>query len=247
MSTRSKIGILRRDGTVDHIYCHWDGYPEHNGCILFNNYNNINKMNELIKNGDMSLLNEHIFPVPDKPHNFGSTEERQDDVCIFYNRERNEDWKYTCPKTSKTLDRFKIDCKNSDCEYAYLFDEENNNWLFSPIPWGKYSEMDFTDLKDELINNNFAVDDSLKEDYIIFDSIEIMKDADYYEFNDCYNSDSDAYFEIKNMFNKKEFDKYIDGLNSYKNEFANDDIKDRIENNISDVKNYYKLNNDMEL
>ena len=49
------------------------------------------------------------------------------------------------------------------------------------------------------------------------------------------------------MFNKKEFDKYIAGLNSYKNEFANDDIKDRIEKNISDVKNYFKLNNDMEI
>ena len=40
MGTRSKIGILRRDGTVDHIYCHWDGYPEHNGVILFNDYSN---------------------------------------------------------------------------------------------------------------------------------------------------------------------------------------------------------------
>ena len=44
MGTRSKIGILRRDGTVDHIYCHWDGYPEHNGSILFNEYNNSHKI-----------------------------------------------------------------------------------------------------------------------------------------------------------------------------------------------------------
>ena len=43
MSTRSKIGILRKDGTVDHVYAHWDGYPEHNGVILYNEYSNINK------------------------------------------------------------------------------------------------------------------------------------------------------------------------------------------------------------
>lgn len=49
MSTRSKIGILRKDGTVDHVYSHWDGYPEHNGVILLNEYSNINKMNHLIK------------------------------------------------------------------------------------------------------------------------------------------------------------------------------------------------------
>ena len=65
MGTRSKIGILRKDGSVDHVYCHWDGYPEHNGSLLFNEYSNINKMNQLIKLGDMSVLNEHIFPVPD--------------------------------------------------------------------------------------------------------------------------------------------------------------------------------------
>ena len=51
MSTRSKIGILRKDGSVDHVYSHWDGYPEHNGVVLIENYNNINKMNELIRNG----------------------------------------------------------------------------------------------------------------------------------------------------------------------------------------------------
>mgnify|MGYP003704491571 CR=1 FL=1 len=30
MSTRSNIGILNQDGTVDYIYCHFDGYVEHN-------------------------------------------------------------------------------------------------------------------------------------------------------------------------------------------------------------------------
>ena len=61
MSTRSKIGILRKDGTVDHVYSHWDGYPEHNGVILLSEYNNINKMNHLIKNGDMSILGEKVL------------------------------------------------------------------------------------------------------------------------------------------------------------------------------------------
>ena len=78
MSTRSKIGILRKDGTVDHVYSHWDGYPEHNGVILLSEYNNINKMNHLIKNGDMSILSEKIYPEPDKPHNFGSVEDHQE-------------------------------------------------------------------------------------------------------------------------------------------------------------------------
>jgi hypothetical protein len=247
MGTRSKIGILRRDGTVDHIYCHWDGYPEHNGVILFNDYSNINKMNQLIKNGDMSVLCEHIFPDPTKPHSFGTTDEKQDDVCIFYNRERNEDWKHTCPRTSKNLDRFIIDCKNSDCEYAYLYDENNLKWLFSPIPWSRESDMNFTSLKTELMNNNFEVDDSIKEDYIIFDGIELMKDCDYYEFMDCYNSDSDAYFEIKQMLDEGKYNDYIAGLNSYKEETDDNDLKDRMTVNISELKELFKIEPEMEV
>lgn len=247
MGTRSKIGILRKDGTVDHVYCHWDGYPEHNGAILYNEYNNVNKMNQLIKNGDLSVLNEHIFPVPDLPHKFGATEEKQDDVCIFYNRERDEDWKHTCPKTSKNLNQFIAICKSGDCEFAYLFDEKNENWLFSPIPWGREGEMNFTSLKNELESNNIEINDSLKEDYIIFDGIELMKDSDYYEFMDCYRSDSDAYFYIKNMFEEKKYDEYIEGLDSYKESTEDLSLKDRIIINISDLKDFFKLEQDLEV
>ena len=247
MSTRSKIGILRKDGTVDHIYCHWDGYPEHNGCLLFNEYNNINKINELIKNGDMSLLNEHIYPDPTKPHNFGLTEERQDDVCLFYNRDRDEDWKHTCPRTSKDIHRFIDECRMSDCEYAYLFDENNSNWIFSPIPYERETPMVFTDLKSELINNNFEMNDSMKEDYIIFDGIELMKDIDYYEFMDNYRNNSESYFEIKNMFDNKEYSKYIEGLKSYEDSIDDSKLKDRIKQNISDVEKYFKLDDDLKL
>ena len=34
MSTRSFIGKLNQNGTVDYIYCHWDGYCAGTGYIL---------------------------------------------------------------------------------------------------------------------------------------------------------------------------------------------------------------------
>ena len=40
MATRSNIGIVNEDDSITAIYCHWDGYPEHNGKILLNHYNN---------------------------------------------------------------------------------------------------------------------------------------------------------------------------------------------------------------
>ena len=34
MSTRSVIGIMNNDNSVDSVYCHFDGYPEHTGYFL---------------------------------------------------------------------------------------------------------------------------------------------------------------------------------------------------------------------
>ena len=44
MSTRSNIGILQKNGNIRSIYCHWDGYPEYNGVLLKNFYNNSQKI-----------------------------------------------------------------------------------------------------------------------------------------------------------------------------------------------------------
>ena len=57
MATRSMIGKLNADGkTVTAIYCHWDGYLEHNGRLLVENYPNATKADELMNVGDISSL-----------------------------------------------------------------------------------------------------------------------------------------------------------------------------------------------
>ena len=246
MSTRSKIGIIRKDNTIDHIYSHWDGYLEHNGVILIENYNNINKINELIKNGDMSVLAEHIYPTDDKPHSFDYEEGRQDDVCLFYNRDRGEDWKHTNPRTTKNLERFIKECCRSDCEFAYLYDENNNEWLYSEIPWNNEYEMNFKPLKDGLIDKNINFNDDLKEDYLIFDGMELMKDIDYYEYMDQYNSNKDAYFDIKNIFEKKEFKDYFNTFYEYMDNM-DDSLKEDVNKYLNDVKDYYVLDEQLEV
>lgn len=34
MGTRSRIAFENEDGTIISTYCHWDGYPDHNGKVL---------------------------------------------------------------------------------------------------------------------------------------------------------------------------------------------------------------------
>ena len=58
MGTRSSIAIKTEDG-IKAIYCHWDGYVDHNGKILKEFYNTeVSKIK--------SQLNELVSKVTDK-------------------------------------------------------------------------------------------------------------------------------------------------------------------------------------
>ena len=56
MGTRSAIGYLQPSGSVRAVYCHWDGYPDHQLPILKAKYNTLAKVKALIKPGSMSCL-----------------------------------------------------------------------------------------------------------------------------------------------------------------------------------------------
>ena len=64
MSTRSLIGIYLHDSLVVSIYCHHDGYPSHVGSILFEKYNDRDKVSKLIEGGSISALHEDGSSVP---------------------------------------------------------------------------------------------------------------------------------------------------------------------------------------
>ena len=85
MATRSTIALEYADGTVDQIYCHWDGYLEHNGRILFEHYKDPFKVRKLMDLGDVSSL----APSIEKPagHTFDKSVEG---YTVFYGRDRGE-------------------------------------------------------------------------------------------------------------------------------------------------------------
>lgn len=85
MGTRSDIIVRRTDGKWARIYCHWDGYLEHNGKILAMHYNSQERAEALVKLGDLSSLK----PLCDKPpgHSFDSPVKG---YCIAYGRDRGE-------------------------------------------------------------------------------------------------------------------------------------------------------------
>jgi len=56
MGTRSIIALEFADGTVEQVYCHWDGYLDHNGKLLQEQYSDPFKVKELLALGGFSSL-----------------------------------------------------------------------------------------------------------------------------------------------------------------------------------------------
>ena len=106
MSTRSDIIAQLADLRWGRIYCHSDGYLEHNGRILFENYTGQKKIERLIALGDLSSLGpeigkKHDFNWFDKLYQkrkknlitddeFEKAKEVGWNVCRAYGRDRGE-------------------------------------------------------------------------------------------------------------------------------------------------------------
>jgi hypothetical protein len=112
MATRSHIGVRNTDGTVDYIYCHFDGYPSHNGKILIDHYADMDKVNALMKLGDLSILGAEIGEKQDFYDRFTY----EQNWCLAYGRDRNE------PNTSVKTTQFIDLLKDDGVDYIYVFD-----------------------------------------------------------------------------------------------------------------------------
>jgi hypothetical protein len=96
MGTRSTIALEYADGTVHQVYCHWDGYLDHNGRILFEHYKDPYKLRDLMDLGAVSSLGREIGEKhPFSPH--GSKEDeaaynaaQEAGWCTIYARDRGE-------------------------------------------------------------------------------------------------------------------------------------------------------------
>jgi hypothetical protein len=145
MATRSRIGIEQPDGKIRSIYCHWDGYPSHNGRILLESYKDRDKILELMEIGDISSLADRVKPDPGRAHTFNDP---QDGVCVSYRRDRCESG---CESIiSESIDEL---AEAADwCEYVYVF--ANGEWSVSEHSSGLKR---FTCLNEILKNkNNFT-------------------------------------------------------------------------------------------
>ena len=122
MGTRSRIGVMHGD-KVKSVYCHWDGYLEHNGSILQEHYDSA-KANHLVALGDISSLRSEIG----EKHAFSQFELRAEEVAgyklltenwtTFYGRDRGETGNEF--QVAHTFEEFLEQCYGCTAEYYYI-------------------------------------------------------------------------------------------------------------------------------
>ena len=121
MGTHSRIGVMHGD-KVKSVYCHWDGYLEHNGQVLEQYYDSA-KANNLVALGDMSTLRpqigeKHVFSQFDlPPEEVEAYKELTQDWCTFYGRDRGE---VSVWKVANTFEEFLDQADGCGAEFYYI-------------------------------------------------------------------------------------------------------------------------------
>ena len=88
MSTNSTVAV-KTDSGYESIYVHWDGYFSYMYPMLSENYASLERATALVSFGDASFIAKRIMPSVGSDHSFEHPEE---DVCVFYHRDRGEDF-----------------------------------------------------------------------------------------------------------------------------------------------------------
>ena len=143
MGTRSMIAIQNPySKDVRAVYCHWDGYLEHNGSLLHKHYSTSSKVNNLIALGGLSSLRpelgvKHEFSRLDSTLPEAEYEALYGNMCTFYGRDRGETGQEF--KVFPTLKKAESYFEGSWCEYLYVFkykksdDYQSGEWHFKKM------------------------------------------------------------------------------------------------------------------
>ena len=132
MSTNSRIGIFK-NGEVKSIYCHYDGYLEHNGEMLNRYYTTEEEVQELIALGDISVLGKRIGEKVDFDRmTLDQTyRDKYDGQCVAYHRDRDEEFNQMNSPLSSLCE-----CE----EYNYVFKDgvwfvscSDTDYTFKPL------------------------------------------------------------------------------------------------------------------
>jgi len=123
MATRSFIAIENNDGSIETIYCHWDGSPKTNGETLVNHYRSEKKVRALIALGGLSSVHKKLNPPKGKEHSFDFPIKN---VTVAYGRDRGA---FKPSRKYKSFKSYKRIWNTLDGEYFYVYAVDTKEWV----------------------------------------------------------------------------------------------------------------------
>lgn len=175
MATRSYVAIKNFDNTFTNIYVHWDGYPSHNGRILWQHYRTEEALRELLSFGSRSIL-------PTTPNNDNT-----------YSDEPAE--------TFENIEAWIRAADQQWAEYLYYFDTADDTWYVignldneTPEPLFDVLELD---LEEEIKELQAKIDDNLAENEKLQNMVDFYRAEQVRTKGEHYEVDSGASHILK--------------------------------------------------
>ena len=147
MSTRSRVGLLRDDGTVKSIYVHFDGYKEGVGKTLQKHYTKVEDIEKLLELGNLSVLGSEYNETLSKIswHRYDKDLSDEDKKLI----EQVDSGSYTITykdrsgqneeaRIDESLAEFVSKAGNCGEEYMYIFKPDYDGvrkWFMMEVPY----------------------------------------------------------------------------------------------------------------
>lgn len=129
MGTRSTIALEFADNSVSQVYCHWDGYLDHNGKLLQECYSDPFKLRELIDLGDFSSLRETVEETAEtcytQTHGEEKNVRRYKDADEYFRECQQEEYDYILRNVDGVATWF-VRCYATNDEWVTLGEAQMN-------------------------------------------------------------------------------------------------------------------------
>lgn len=140
MSTRALIAIEEDRERFTGVYLHSDGYPEHTGKMLLENYQTETLVRGLLALGDLSSLGAEVG----EQQPFYGRPDRVEGVrnwCLAYHRDRGDNWGDSMPLhwTGRYTFEMSLLTVHWYFEWAYLF--RDGAWLVVNLRYDSRDEV----------------------------------------------------------------------------------------------------------
>jgi hypothetical protein len=120
MGTRSTIALEFADGTVEQVYCHWDGYLSNNGEILAEHYMDPFKVKQLVSLGGFSSLRPSIDETAESAYTQRGEDlevNRFQNIAEYVQEGQREEYDYI------------LRCVNGKAEWFVRFYQTDSEWI----------------------------------------------------------------------------------------------------------------------